>query len=336
MTSALRRTRPLTVLALAVVAVLAALTALPASTSFAGTADGRAASAPMVAGASPASSAHPFSIPAYFPLRNPALVSCVYDNCPGGYHGHWAINFIGHLNDPIYAAGAGIFHVGAVSPSCSESVTTQGTWVYVDHGAGGVTRYMHLNTIVAKEGQLVTPDTVIGTMGASGNGNCRTDYVDIEWRADRLGGTREPIPAMSACEGSKLVSFPSALGYSSWNSTPHDKITTPQLSGDCHPTWDQTPARPTISLVRSSDHTILENFSAKPAGVTAVRVWMEEYHPSLHAYDTIPTLRDVPVAQGGTHWTGLLDGRDYRFSVAYENHAGWSNWAPVLVTTPAA
>ena len=60
---------------------------------------------------------------------------------------------------------------------------------------------MHLDKVVATEGEHVTPDTVIGLMGASGNANCKTAYTDIEWRADRVGGTREPIPSMTACEG---------------------------------------------------------------------------------------------------------------------------------------
>jgi hypothetical protein len=263
-------------------------------------------------------------------------VSCVYSNCPGNYHGHWAINFIGHMDDPIYAIGAGIFHVGEVSPSCSRSTVTQGTWVYVDHGAGGVTRYMHLDKVVATEGEHVTPDTVIGLMGASGNANCKTAYTDIEWRADRVGGTREPIPAMTACEGSSAVSLPTAFGYASWNSMPYNQITTPQFTSSCLPAWNQTPARPTVTPVRSANGQILVKVSARPAGTTGVRVWMEEYHPSLHAYDTIPTLRDIPVTYSGTHFSHLLDGREYRFSVAYENHAGWSNWAIVKYLAPAA
>ncbi len=281
------------------------------------------------------SSSHPYGDPSYFPLRNPVKVSCVYSNCPGSYHGHWAINFIGHMDDPIYAAGAGIFHIGGIAPSCTVSPVTQGTWVWVDHGAGGVTRYMHLSSIVATEGQLVTPGTEIGTMGASGNGNCNTAYVDMEWRAGRLGGDREPIPAMTACVGGTAVSFPSALGYSEWNSMPYNDITTPATTTDCLTSFDQTPARPTVTTTRTADGQLLVVPSARPVGTTAVRVWMEEYHPSLKAYDSIPALRDIPVTQSGTHYSGLVDGRSYRFSVAFENAHGWSAWAPVVTTYPA-
>ena len=292
--------------------------------------------APAVAAAAGSDPAHLYSFPTYFPLRNPAKVSCVYSNCPGKYHGHWAINYIGHKDDPIYAIGAGIFHIGGIAPKCGVSKVTQGTWVYVDHGAGGVTRYMHLDKVVATEGEHVTPDTVIGLMGGSGNTNCTTAYTDIEWRAVRVAGTREPIPTMSACQGYSVMSLPKALGYTSWNSMPYNKITTPQFDNSCHPTWNQTPNRPTVTPVRSGSGTILVKVSARPAGTTAVRVWMEEYHPSLHAYDSIPTLRDISVTHIGTHFGHLLNGRTYRFSVAYKNSAGWSNWAVVKYLAPAA
>ncbi len=328
------RNRPGVLFVLLAALGLAVVTAVPASASAAGlrsVASAAPAATAAVAASDGANSSHIYGVPAYFPLRNPVRVSCVYSNCPGNYHGHWAINFLGHMGDPLYAAGAGVFHIGDIAPSCSVSPVTQGTWVYVDHGAGGVTRYMHLKSIVAKEGQRVTPDTIIGTLGASGNSNCQTAYTDIEWREGRVGGTRNPIPNMTACKGYTALSYPKALGYSTWNSMPYNDITTPTLSNSCHPTWDQTPAPPSVKLTRSSSLTILVTPSARPAGTDNVRVWMEEYHPSLHAYDSIPTLRDIPVTQSGTHFGGLIKGRNYRFSVAFHNHAGWSNWAPVIV-----
>jgi hypothetical protein len=333
------RPRSLLILALTVAAALSsvvALTAGPASAAAAPKAavavNAVAAAQNAPAAAGPPNTAHPYTVPGYFPLRNPATVSCVYDNCPGGYHGHWAINFLGHFGDPIYAAGGGVFHIGAVSPSCTQNPVTQGTWVWIDHGAGGVTRYMHLDTIIAKEGQLVTPGTEIGTMGASGNHVCSVAYLDMEWRADRLSGTREPIPAMTACEGSTAVSFPKALGYTSWNSMPYNQIVTPTLTNNCLPSvWDLTPDRPTITVTKTGAGVLLVSPSAH-TGVDSIRVWIAEYHPSIGRYDDPVTYRTIPGVQSGTHFTGLDIGRTYRFSAALHNTAGWSAWAPTLTT----
>jgi hypothetical protein len=66
--------------------------------------------------------AHPFSDPLWLPLRNPARVSCAMSNCTSGtYHGYWAVDFVGAQGDPVYAAGAGVLHVGDIDPGCKTS-----------------------------------------------------------------------------------------------------------------------------------------------------------------------------------------------------------------------
>ena len=52
--------------------------------------------------------------------------------------------------------------------------------MWIDHGGGLVTKYTHLdvNGVVAKEGQLVTPSTLIGHMGSAGDVlPCTTNYL---------------------------------------------------------------------------------------------------------------------------------------------------------------
>jgi hypothetical protein len=309
----------------------AALVALPASSSHA-----------VAPGDVAADTAHPYSDPAWFPFRNPVRVSCAYSNCPGGYHGYYAVDFLGHLDDPIYPMGAGIFHVGNIDHSCPTTTVTQGTWAWVDHGAGGVTRYSHLNQIVATEGQYVTPTTEIATMGHNGNTSpCVTNYTHVEWRAERVGGpTRLPIPALKACVGGVLQSFPSALGYSSWNSVPSseiNKLTTPTSTNDCvAANWTTTVAQPTVSIAKTDTAVLLVIPSARPAGTDNVRVRLEEYHPSINWY-SLPIYRDIPVTQSGTHFGGLDLGYTYRFTAAFHNVAGWSAWAPLataVATSP--
>ena len=121
---------------------------------------------------------HPFSDPVWWPLRDPARVSCAKTNCEGPYHGYDAIDFIGELGAPVHAAGAGILHIGGVSAGCGSVDGHAGTWVWVDHGPAGSTRYYHLDTITASEGDYVTPATQIGTMGHSGDAApCTTNYL---------------------------------------------------------------------------------------------------------------------------------------------------------------
>jgi hypothetical protein len=56
---------------------------------------------------------------------------------------------------------AGIFHVGAFAPGCKMRATDiqAGIWVWVDHGGGRVAKDNHLDAVVAKEGERVTPQT---------------------------------------------------------------------------------------------------------------------------------------------------------------------------------
>ena len=320
----------------------AVLVTLPAASS---TAAGPAvAPAAVVASASAAAAAvptvtpdpaHPYSDPTWFPLRNPVKVSCAYNNCPNGYHGYYAIDFVGHLGDPIYPMGAGVFHIGNIDKSCPTTTTTSGTWAWVDHGPAGSTRYTHLDSILATEGQLVTPTTEIATMGHNGNvAPCHPNYIHIEYRNMESGGTRLPIPAMKACTSGGVQVFPSALGYSSWNSFPHDQVTTPLLTNDCvAANWSTTPDRPTVTISKTGTGVLLVNLSARPVGTGWVRVRIEEYHPSIHRYTGL-TYRDIPTVQNGTHFSGLDIGYTYRFSAAFHGAGGYSAWAPLVTSIP--
>jgi hypothetical protein len=63
-----------------------------------------AAAAPVAVAAVPSAV---FGMPAWLPMRVPARVNCVRTNCPGPYHGDWAIDFIDTERstlEPLYAA----------------------------------------------------------------------------------------------------------------------------------------------------------------------------------------------------------------------------------------
>jgi len=329
------------------VLVAAVLTALPSARSRAAVSESAsAAAAPAAVTASAAASSaattastgdpeHPYSDPIWLPVHNSDMVGCVYNNCAGPYHGYWAIDFGGNLDDPIYAAGGGVFHVGNINNTCPATGNTPGTWVWIDHGPAGVTIYEHLNRVLASEGQLVTPATEIGTMGHNGNtAPCHPNYLHLEWRAERLGGTRMPIPTMSGCVGSTNQSFPSYLDHSTWNSIPNNKVATPALSTGCMPSSWNTPARPTINVNRGSRSAVVIP-SARPAGTDAWRDLIEEYHPSLHKFG-LPTYHNHYATTSSTTITGLTDGHTYRLSAAFHNATGWSAWAHTVLVIPAS
>src|SRR5438045_335133 len=138
--------------------------------------------------------------------------------------GCWAIDLLGQQGDPVYAAGAGIFHIGAIDTSCktASSPDSPGTWVWIDHGGGVVSRYHHLDAVTATEGALVTPSTQIGRMGHSGDfAPCTTNYLHFEVRHGGVKGTRVDPGQLAGCLGTSRQSYPQVFGYSSWNDVPN-------------------------------------------------------------------------------------------------------------------
>ena len=312
---------------------------------------GAAAAAPELTAASPPDPAHPFSDPIYSPFRVKARVSCVRTNCPGPFHDYWAIDFVDtdHSTfDPIYAPGAGIFHIGALMgrDTCSPAGTVSaGTWVWIDHGAGRATRFHHLYEVTAREGQLVTPATMIGRMGHNGNGpGCeRTNYMHMEYRANGVGGTRLPPRLMLACAQNGRVSMPSSLGYATWDEVPTNlrpgtkpDIFTPTATNDCLATSPgaNTPNRPPVAG-RGGPLSATVSWGVVPAGVDQTLVTIERWSPSLRRYST-PVSRTVIGRASSTRFTGLLKGRTYRFRVTEHNGAGFSAWSAYVSATATA
>jgi hypothetical protein len=282
--------------------------------------------------------AHPYSDPVWFPLRNPVRVSCVKTNCAGPYHSYWAMDLTGNLGDPIYAAGAGVFHVGGVAPSCVTSGNeTAGSWVWVDHGAGKVSRYHHLNSVSATEGQLVTPATIIGRMGHSGDSSpCTTNYLHFEVRINGFKGDRVDPGSLQACQGSSTVSWPNAWGQTSWDALTARSITTPLTTSSCVATpWASTPAPPSpVTGTRASGRATL-SWPTPPAGTDRTVVAMQTYHPTVPEWGA-PTYVTLPAATRARTYTGLQNGRQYRWNVSFHNANGNSASSRSVGLTPAA
>jgi len=287
------------------------------------------------------SASHPFSDPLWLPLRDPARISCARSNCTSGtYHGYWAIDFVGDRGDGIYAAGAGVLHVGAVAPGCKTRAKDieAGTWVWVDHGGGTVTKYNHLDAIIAKEGQRVTAQTLIGRMGHSGDIlPCTTNYLHFEVRTGGVTGARVNPGTMLMCSAGTRIRMPDARGVTSWDDArlPERDAETPKGTSACvTSTWNATPAAPGTS-VRSGPRSATVSWKAPPAGTNRVVVLQELWSPSLHRYGW-PTYVVLPAASRSRTFTGLTNGRTYRYRAAFHNGYGNSAWSAARSVIPAS
>ncbi len=340
-----RRSRLFALPVIATLSVAFLTTGLPSGSAQELSAVTDATTTSKVAALKAPTSDHPFSDPKWFPLREPAKISCVKTNCDnkkgtGKYHGYWAMDLLTPdrvAGDPVYAAGAGIFHIGRVSDKCgAKKGDTGGTWVWVDHGGGIVSRYHHLGKITASEGQYVTPQTKIGTMGVGAVYPCTTPYLHFEVRSGGPHGDQINPGSLFVCENGVQVSWPQALpgGKTSWDDLTPRKFVTPATGDGCiTPTWTSTPAKPSASGSASSK-TIHVGWKAPANDVKSVAVAMETYHPSTNKWSK-PSYRALSGSSKATTFNGLDDGRDYRVKVSFRNSAGSSAWSSYKAFTPA-
>ncbi len=282
---------------------------------------------------------HPYGDPLWLPVHTPSRVGCAKSACDTGKgHGYWAVDFIGGQDDPVYAAGAGIAHVGGTSGSCTSKDVTDGRWIWIDHGAGVVTRYHHLNSISVKEGQRVTPATRIGGMGHSGDLKpCSTNYLHFEVRDGGLKGSRVDPGFLLACVQGRTTNVVASLGASGWDDPvlhPRGRVGTPASDTSCiSPTWLTSPAAPSLRVVRG-DRQAVVSWPASSAGADQVTVMFETYHPSVKNWG-IPVYRQVPATATSTTFTGLENGRTYRVSAAVHSSAGTSRHSSTTSFVPA-
>jgi hypothetical protein len=313
---------------------------MPALVVGAGTAQAETSTATAQVSWAP-SATHPYSKPTWLPLRRAATVSCTYSS-PGcsGFHSYWAVDLIGQLGDPVYAAGAGVFHVGALDSSCktTSSPDAPGTWVWIDHGAGVVSRYHHLDAVVAKEGQLVTPSTQIGRMGHSGDfAPCTTNYLHFEVRTGGVKGTRVDPGQLWGCQGTTRRSYPAAVGYASWAAVPKGSQRTPALDNGCLPSSTATPTAPAAVAGKRGNGSATISWTAPTSGASTVTGYVvseELWSPSLAAWNS-PVYRTVAASQRTTTFTGLVNGRRYRHRVLASNTTGNSAWTAFTEVVPA-
>jgi hypothetical protein len=286
---------------------------------------------------------HPYSDPVWFPLRAPASVGCAKSGCgTSADHDYDAIDWLGKQGDPVYAAGAGVAHVGGNSGSCSGSGEVEGgRWVWVDHGGGVVSRYHHLDSVAIKEGQLVTPAVRIGAMGHSGDvPPCTVNYLHFEVRHGGVRGERADFGSLRGCGSNGPVQLPQAFGFSSWNAPglhPARRLTTPRLDSSCLTAdWTTTSTSPAPRLGRSDGavHVAVD----VPQGAQEWVVRLEIWRPSIKTWRTL-AVATVPAGTSSTVFRDDVEnGRRYRVQAAVHQGRGWSRWSEAreVLGTPAA
>lgn len=292
-----------------------------------------------------------YSDPVWWPLHDEVKVDCTLHN-PGcaKHHSFWGVDVVPtgqHQGEPnkishagVYAMGAGIAHIGeAHGKTCGAGGSTNfGTWVWIDHGGGVISRYGHFSALAVREGQAVAAGTRLGNVGTTGkNSNCDVAYTDIMLRKPgTLGpsvefgtkGVGSPDGALFACNQTARQVWPAAVvrGVSRWDLVPATTII-PAAGSACLPSAGTTPATATkVKLTRAGSKKLTASWAVAASRADTVRVELAEYHPSTKAWDAPHHERWVNVAPGTTKTTfrNLVSGHRYRVRVWQHNAAGWS------------
>ncbi|WP_199624454.1 M23 family metallopeptidase [Paenibacillus alkalitolerans] len=96
---------------------------------------------------------------------------------------HRGIDFSGDVNDPVYATAA-----GKVSRTGYDRA--MGNFVFVNHGNGLETVYMHLNKVLVDHGQRVAKGEKIGLLGSTG----RSTGPHLHYEVHKHGAAINPKP----------------------------------------------------------------------------------------------------------------------------------------------
>ncbi len=100
-----------------------------------------------------------FVIPVSGPVTSPYGVLSIYQGQVWGFHG--GVDIAAAAGTPVQVANDGIVRL-------AEALPLSGNAVFVDHGLGMVTEYLHLSAIQVEIGQRVKKGQVIGNVGATG------------------------------------------------------------------------------------------------------------------------------------------------------------------------
>ncbi|WP_375479459.1 M23 family metallopeptidase [uncultured Jatrophihabitans sp.] len=343
--------RPLRLITALLVSALAAMSAVMVGST--------SASAKTIFVAAGASTAHPFSDPVWYPLRgSDATMDCASSNpgCSGAklHKSDKAMTLLSrhmygktpvYTAEPVYAAGAGILHIGRNVGDRCENPSTIGSWVWIDHGGGITSRYGHLDGILASihEGEYVTPSTIIGYTGHSGEkttGDCNraTHYLNFQITRNGIYGKGVKQSALKVCEGNSAVWWPQAAyrGAATFQQLPQKSAlyNSGQSATSCvgKPAARTTTAPVAKSLKRVPKHALRFRWQSQ-TGIRSIQVLAQMWHRHNHTWsvERRSTLH-VSAAHPVNSWKFWhpVRGRIYKVQVAFHTSAGWSAYSRPL------
>jgi hypothetical protein len=183
-------------------------------------------------------------------------------------------------------------------------------------------------------------------MGRSGNACTATPrYLHFEVRKNGLlTGTRFNPGQMKACVGGPTpVNFPRAIekpgdDFDSWNDVPWRdaaNYSIPRATNNCVPASAATANRPGSTRGKFGDEKAVVRWADPNIAVNGVVVSMQVWRPSFDDWSK-PAYRHLGKTARKTTFSNLINGRPYRFRVAYHNGIGYSAWGSYVKVTPAA
>lgn len=300
----------------------------------------------------PTSPANPFSDPVWYPLREEAKVGCGRSN-PGcdRPHNFWTqiLTPLGQKDNAttskalVTAMGAGIARIGeANGDKCGSGDASYGTWVWVDHGGGVISRYGHLSEILISDGDQVAagdPVGIIGTSGKRSSDSCFRAYLNFQVKEFGVRGNDVEFPTLKACDEGKVETWPRGFtDVDTWNEVSATEIA-PANSDDCFPpAVPVTTGPPTdVTLTQAGTGKLKVSWTKPPAGVDIIRMELARFrsNKSTNKWEAQheSTWRDRATATAST-FSGLRSGSKYRVRVHFHTAGvGWSKASSFVSAT---
>ncbi len=112
----------------------------------------------------------------------------------GKSYRHKGVDFRGRLGDPVLSSGAGIVALAAYHYLGGKSV-------FIDHGLGVVSAYLHLSETMVEKDEIVHAGQIIGRIGSTG----RSTGPHLHFGMSVLGQWVDPLPAFGAPKESETA-----------------------------------------------------------------------------------------------------------------------------------